>query len=53
MRFYQENEDKIDNYLKKREETIDLDSSKDSQAVKMEMLALIEKSPYIIGFKQN
>ncbi|XP_059223498.1 adenylate kinase 8 [Stomoxys calcitrans] len=53
MWFYKQNEIAIDEYLSKRHETIYVNGSGNSQAVKNEMFAKLEKTPYIMGCKQD
>ncbi|XP_073835344.1 adenylate kinase 8 [Musca autumnalis] len=53
MRFFNHHQKHIEEYLFKRHETIWVDANQSSNVVKNEMLALLEKSPYLMGFKKD
>ncbi|XP_061400114.1 adenylate kinase-like [Musca vetustissima] len=53
MRFFNNQEPQIESYLMKRQETIIVDASQPTNVVKTEMLSLIEKTPYLMGFKHD
>uniref|UniRef100_A0A1A9UQB9 Adenylate kinase n=1 Tax=Glossina austeni TaxID=7395 RepID=A0A1A9UQB9_GLOAU len=53
MSFYNAHEKKIENYLRRRHETIYINSEGCSDEVKLSLLSLIAKTPYLLGERKD
>lgn len=53
MRYFKKNEKEIDEYLKTRHEVVNIDGGMCSDSVKQRMLALLQKTPYLVGARKD